>query len=76
MSPLTRMVISYSVLRLGLFAVVFLILVFTPLAHIVDIAIALVVSGVLSLKVGRGHRDRMVELFEERRADSASTTRR
>jgi hypothetical protein len=74
-SPLTRMILSYTILRLGLFAVAFLILVFTPLPKIIDIAIALVVSGVLSLKVGRGHRDRMVELFEERRERNARVSR-
>jgi multisubunit Na+/H+ antiporter MnhG subunit len=66
-NEMTRTVVSYTALRLGLFAIVFLLLLFTPFPTIVDLAIALVVSAVVSYPIGRHQRDRMVVLMEERR---------
>ena len=66
-NEMTRTVVSYTALRLGLFAIVFLLLLFTHLATIIDLAIALVVSAVASYPLGRHQRDRMVVLLEERK---------
>jgi multisubunit Na+/H+ antiporter MnhG subunit len=66
-NEMTRTVVSYTALRLGLFAIVFLLLLFTPFPTIVDLAIALVASAVVSYPIGRHQRDRMVVLMEERR---------
>ncbi|HEX7354584.1 MAG TPA: DUF4229 domain-containing protein [Mycobacteriales bacterium] len=66
MSELAVLILRYTALRLALFAVVFLALLFTGLPSIVDVAIALVVSGGVSLFVGREQRDRMVAAWEAR----------
>lgn len=64
---MTRLVLSYTALRLGLFAVVFIGLLFTPLDKIISFAIALVASALLSYPLGRQQRDRVAELYAERR---------
>ncbi len=66
-NEITRTVVAYTALRLGLFAIVFLLLLFTPFATIIDLAIALVASAVVSYPLGRHQRDRMVVLLEERK---------
>jgi hypothetical protein len=67
-SEMARMVVSYTALRVALFAVVFLLMLFTGLQTIIDLGIALVVSAVLSYPMGRHQRDRMVVLMEQRKA--------
>lgn len=67
-NELVVLVARYTALRLALFAIVVLALLLTPLPGILDVAIALVVSGVASLFVGRQHRDRMVAAWQARRA--------
>lgn len=64
---MTRLVVSYTALRLGLFAIVFIALLFTPLPKIVSVAVALVASALLSYPLGRQQRDRVSELYLERR---------
>ncbi len=67
MNGMTRMIVSYTALRLALFTIAFILLLFSPLATIVDIAIALVVSAIVSYPLGRHQRDRMTTLLLERR---------
>lgn len=66
-SEMTRTVISYTALRLALFTIVFLGLLFTPLPRLAAFGIALLGSAVLSYPLGRQQRDRMAELLAERR---------
>lgn len=75
-NELAVLIARYTALRLALFAIVVLALLFTPLPGIVDVAIALVVSGAVSLFVGREHRDRMVAAWERRRQEKAAGARR
>lgn len=75
-NELAVLIARYTALRLALFAIVALALLFTPLPGIVDVAIGLVVSGVASLFVGRQHRDRMVAAWETRRQQRAAEGRR
>ena len=65
------LVLRYSSLRLALFAVPLIVLLFTPLPAIVDVAIALVASAVASLVLGRGLRDRMVVAWNRRGSSAA-----
>lgn len=75
-SELAVLIARYTALRLALFAIVVLALLFTSLPGIVDVAIALVVSGVVSLFVGREHRDRMIAAWEVRQQQKAAEARR
>ncbi|MGH3743410.1 MAG: DUF4229 domain-containing protein [Mycobacteriales bacterium] len=75
-NELAVLIVRYTALRLALFAIVVLALLFTGLPGIVDVAIGLVVSGVVSLFIGRQHRDRMVAAWEARRRDRAPEGRR
>jgi 4-hydroxybenzoate polyprenyltransferase len=75
-NELAVLIARYTALRIALFAIVVLSLLFTPLPGIVDVAIALVVSGVVSLFIGREHRDRMVAAWETRQQEKAAEARR
>ena len=75
-NELVVLIARYTALRLALFAIVVLALLFTPLPGIVDVAIALVVSGGVSLFIGREHRDRMVAAWETRQQEKAAEARR
>lgn len=70
-SEMARLVVAYTALRLALFAVVFIGLLFTPLPKIVSVAVALVASALLSYPLGRQQRDRVGALYLERRARKA-----
>lgn len=75
-NELAVLIVRYTALRLALFAVVFLALLFTGIPGIVDVAVALVASGVVSLFVGREQRDRMVAAWEARQRHKAQANRR
>ncbi len=74
-NELVLLILRYTALRLALFAVVFLALLFTGIPSIVDVAIALVASGVVSLFVGREQRDRMVAAWEARQQQKSAAPR-
>lgn len=74
-NELPLLVLRYTALRLSLFAIVVLALLFTGLPGIVDVALALVASGVASLFVGRQHRDRMVAAWAARQQQKAARSR-
>jgi hypothetical protein len=59
--------LRYTSLRVSLFALPLIVLLFSPLPKIVDIAIALVISSIAALFFGRGLRDRMVAAWMDRR---------
>lgn len=63
---LPALVLRYTALRLSLFALPLIALLFTSLPAIVDVALALVVSALVSLVVGRELRDRMVVAWSAR----------
>lgn len=66
-NELAVLIARYTALRVALFALVILALLWTPLPGILDVAIALVVSSVAALLFGRQHRDRMVAAWDARR---------
>jgi hypothetical protein len=67
LSPLTRIMLVYSLIRLVLFVAAFAIVWSFPLNDLVRIAIALVASGVLSYPLARRQRAELAERLEERR---------
>lgn len=75
-NELAVLIARYTALRVALFALVILALLWTPLPGILDVAIALVVSSVAALLFGRQHRDRMVAAWEARRERKLAEARR
>lgn len=75
-NELAVLIARYTALRVALFALVILALLWTPLPGILDVAIALVVSSVAALVFGRQHRDRMVAAWEARREQKLAEARR
>jgi hypothetical protein len=65
-SPLTRLVILYTTIRLALFFGVVLVLIPVGLNVLVQLAIAFVGSAVLSYPVARKQRTEMSVLLAER----------
>lgn len=67
MSPLRRIVLVYTFIRVALFLAVAVIMWTVPLNDIVRVAIALVVSGLLSYPLARRQRTELSERLAERR---------
>jgi hypothetical protein len=67
LSPLTRILLVYSLIRIVLFVAAVAIAWSLPLNDIVRVAIALVASGVLSYPLARRQRAELAQRLEERR---------
>jgi hypothetical protein len=67
LSPLKRIVIVYTFIRVVLFIAVAAIMWVIPLNNIVRVAVALVVSGLLSYPLARRQRTELAERLAERR---------
>ena len=67
MSEFTRLAVAYTAVRLAVFTICLILLGFSGLQGIVQVAVALVASGLLSYRVGRRQRDRLVAAYEARR---------
>jgi|GEM_PF-6313391 len=74
-TPLTRILLVYSLIRVVLFLLVFAVVWALPINDIVRIAIALVVSGLLSYPLARRQRAELSERLDERRKARAAVGR-
>jgi hypothetical protein len=68
-SPLTRIMVVYSLIRIALFFVVLAILWAFDINAIVKVAIALVGSGILSYPLARKQRAELAERLAARRVE-------
>ena len=66
-NPLTRSLLRYYGIRIGLFAAAVAVLMAVGLRGLWCIVVAFVLSGVISYPLARSQRQSMVRAFEERR---------
>jgi Protein of unknown function (DUF4229) len=66
MSPIVRVGITYTLLRVAVFAVCVFLLRLAGLHSLPLVLVALLVSGVVSYPIGRRQRDALVAAWQER----------